>query len=288
MDILKILKEACNQVYDRTRNMVGTEQGNEKLGRGAGGDISRRIDVIAEAAVMEIIKKHDFNPTIIAEESGRIEGQDNGFLVIDAIDGTTNTSRSIPFYCCSLAYATNFKLSSVIDGAIIDLSRGDLYYASDQHGAFMNNSQIHVNKSLEFGDSNNLDDILVGLNISGASPQIMMNLIKVISNANHIRHFGANALELCYFARGLIDAYIDIRGKIRATDLAAAYLVVKEAGGKLYSIDGSKLDSELGNKARMSFVAVRNDEIFARLATDMQLKKAKAAPGPGFEPGSKE
>ncbi|MFZ0510881.1 MAG: inositol monophosphatase family protein, partial [Candidatus Nitrosopolaris sp.] len=266
MDILNILKEACNQVYDQTRGMVGTEQGNEKLGRGAGGDISRRIDVVAEGAVMEIVKKHGFNPTIIAEESGRIEGEDDGFLVIDAIDGTTNTSRAIPFYCCSLAYATDFKLSSVIDGAIIDLSRGDLYYASDQRGAFMNNTQMHVSTSFELGDSNNLDDILVGLNISGASPQIIMSLLKVISNANHVRHFGANALELCYFARGLLDAYIDIRGKIRATDLAAAYLVVKEAGGKLYSIDGSKLDSELGNNARISFLAVRNDDIFASLA----------------------
>ena len=66
--------------------MVGTEQGNERLGRGAGGDISRRIDVVAEAVVMEIVKKHDFNPTIIAEESGRIEVKDDGFFVIDAIN----------------------------------------------------------------------------------------------------------------------------------------------------------------------------------------------------------
>ena len=54
MAILDILKEACNQVYDQTRGLVGTRQGNEKLGRGAGGDISRRIDVVAEAAVVEI------------------------------------------------------------------------------------------------------------------------------------------------------------------------------------------------------------------------------------------
>jgi myo-inositol-1(or 4)-monophosphatase len=272
MDILNILKEACGQVYDQTRSMIGTEQGKEKLGRGAGGDISRRIDIVAEAGVMEIIKKHDFNPTVIAEESGRIEGKDQGFLVIDAIDGTANTSRAIPFCCCSLAYALDFKLSSVIHGVVMDLSRGDLYYASNQKGAFMNNTRIHVSKSLELDDTNNQDDILVGLNISGASPQIIMNLFKVISKANHVRHFGANALELCYFARGLLDAYIDIRGKIRATDLAAAYIVVKEAGGKLYSMDGSKLDSELGNNTKISFVAATNDDIFARLAADMQIR----------------
>jgi myo-inositol-1(or 4)-monophosphatase len=271
MDILNIIKEACNQVYDETRTLIGTEQGNEKLGRGAGGDISRRIDIVAEACVMEIIKKHDFNPTVIAEESGRIEGKDRGFLVIDAIDGTTNASRAIPFCCCSLAYALDFKLSSVIHGAVMDLSRGDIYYASNQHGAFMNNTRIHVSKCLEPDNSNNLDDILVGVNISGASPQIIMNLSTVIAKENHVRHFGANALELCYFARGLLDAYIDIRGKIRATDLAAAYLIVKEAGGKLYSMDGSKLDSELGNNTKISFVAATNDDIFARLAPNMQI-----------------
>jgi myo-inositol-1(or 4)-monophosphatase len=266
MDILDLLKEACNQVYYQTRGLVGTKQGNEKLGRGAGGDISRRIDVVAEAAVMEIVKKHNFNPTIVAEESGTINGEDDGFLIMDAIDGTTNASRAIPFYCCSLAYAKDVKLASVIDSAIIDLSRGDLYHASDQRGAFINNTQIQV-----AADSENLDDILVGLNLSGASPGVMMSLLKVISNVNHIRQFGANALELCYLARGFLDAYIDIRGKIRATDLAAAYLIVKEAGGKLYSTDGLKLDSEIDNKARISFLAVSSDEIFARLADYMQI-----------------
>jgi myo-inositol-1(or 4)-monophosphatase len=272
MDIVNILKEACKEVHEQTKPIIGTEQGNEKLGRGAGGDISRKIDIVAEAGVMETIRKHDFNPTVIAEESGRIAGKDQGFLVIDAIDGTTNTSRAIPFYCCSLAYALDFKLSSVIHGAVMDLSRGDLYYASNQQGAFMNNTQIHVNKSPDLYDSNNLDEILVGVNISGASPEILMNLFKVISKANHVRHFGANALELCYFARGLLDVYIDIRGKIRATDLAAAYLIVKEAGGKFYSMDGSKLDSDLGNNTKISFVAATNDDIFARIAEDMRIR----------------
>jgi myo-inositol-1(or 4)-monophosphatase len=61
MDILNILKEACNHVYDQTRTLIGTERGNEKLGRGAGGDISRRIDIVAETCVMDVIKKYRRN-----------------------------------------------------------------------------------------------------------------------------------------------------------------------------------------------------------------------------------
>jgi myo-inositol-1(or 4)-monophosphatase len=84
----------------------------------------------------------------------------------------------------------------------------------------------------------------------------------MLSCSNHIRHFGANALELCYFARGFMDAYIDIRGKIRSTDMAAGYLIAKEAGGKLYSIDGKELDSDLDVKTRLSFYAVADEKFY--------------------------
>ena len=40
---------------------------------------------------------------------------------------------------------------------------------------------------------------------------------------------------------------------------------------KLYSTDGLKLDSGINNKARISFLAVSSDEIFARLADYMKI-----------------
>jgi len=109
------------------------------------------------------------------------------------------------------------------------------------------------------------------LNISGASESIMNHISKIISKANHTRHFGANALELCYFARGFMDAYIDIRGKIRSTDIAAAYLIVKESGGRLYSITGSELDAELGTSTRLSFLAVLDENMFKNLSEDLHM-----------------
>jgi myo-inositol-1(or 4)-monophosphatase len=70
-----------------------------------------------------------------------------------------------------------------------------------------------------------------------------------------------------------MDAYIDLRDKIRSTDMAAAYLIVKESGGKLYSISGSELDSELGVNTTMSFLAVLDDNIFKRLANDLHINR---------------
>ncbi|HYX55491.1 MAG TPA: inositol monophosphatase family protein [Nitrososphaeraceae archaeon] len=272
--IIDILKEACYEVYQNTRNVIGTVEGNEKFGRGAGGDISRKIDLDAEKSVRDTLNRHNFNPTIIGEECGVIQGKD-GFLIMDAMDGTMNASRGIPFCCCSLAYSIDFRLSSVVDAAVIDLSVGDLYYASKEKGAYWNGDRIYAGRSKTRNNNSiseqHIQDIIIGMNISGISEDTFNRLSSVISKSLHIRHFGANALELCYFARGLMDAYIDFRGKIRVTDMAAAYLIVKEAGAKIYSDNGSELESELGVNKTMSFMAVIGDEMYKMLSEDLKI-----------------
>jgi myo-inositol-1(or 4)-monophosphatase len=275
MLIIDILKESCNEVYQNTKHLIGTIEGNKKFGRGAGGDISRKIDLDAEKAVIDTIQRYHFKPTIIGEECGRIQGKDGGFLIMDAIDGTMNASRGLPFYCCSLAYSIDYRLSSVVDAAVIDLTTGDIYYASKEKGAYWNKDRIYARRSRSSSNRSEQDfqqDMLIGMNISGISADTINRLSRLISKAIHIRHFGANALELCYFARGLMDAYIDFRGKIRPTDMAAAYLILKEAGGKIYSDNGFELESELGVNKTLSFMAViDDDEMYKMLAYDLKI-----------------
>ena len=69
----------------------------------------------------------------------------------------------------------------------------------------------------------------MGLNISGADAGLLARLQPLFESYNH--HFGANALEMALFSRGLMDAMVDLRGKIRIQDIAAGYILVKEAGG---------------------------------------------------------
>jgi myo-inositol-1(or 4)-monophosphatase len=270
--ISDILMQACSAVYEKTKNIIGTVEGSKKFDRGAGGDVSTKIDLVAEQAVIETIRNSDLNPTIIGEECGKIPGE-RGLIIMDAIDGTTNANRGIPFYCCSLAYSTGSDLSSVVDAAIIDLARGDIYHASRNKGAYINSNKLKVTKNNTSGDHTDSvnDDILIGMNLSGAPRDIINRLAGIISGVTHTRLLGANALELCYLARGFTDAFVDFRGKIRTTDMAAAYLVVKESGGKLYSMNGSELDSKLETNTGLSFLAVRNSEIFYRLAHDLHI-----------------
>ena len=259
--MIETLKTACLEVRKTVKGLVGTPEGNTKMGQGAGGDISRKIDIVAEEKVIETIRKSGTNPTIIGEECGTIQGNDNGYIIMDAIDGTTNVTRSIPFNCCSLAYATDSKLSSVVDAAIIDITTGDLYYASKGKGAFLNANRITVRKS----DKIKQDEIIAGINISGVSQELLHSLSPIITKLNHIRIFGANALELCFLARGFLDMFMDFRDKIRPTDMAAAFLIAKEAGGHVLDKTGNTLDSEIAFGNRFSFIALSNLKIYDML-----------------------
>jgi myo-inositol-1(or 4)-monophosphatase len=267
--MIETLKTACLQVRNTVKHLVGTPEGNTKMGQGAGGDISRKIDLVAEEKVLETIRKSGANPTVIGEECGTIAGNDKGYIIMDAIDGTTNVTRSIPFNCCSLAYATNSKLSSVVDAAIIDITTGDLYYASKGKGAFLNGNKMTVRKS----DKIKQEEIIAGINISGVSQELLHSIGPFISKLNHIRVFGANALELCFLARGYLDLFMDFRAKIRPTDMAAAFLIVKEAGGLVLDKSGNTLDSDISSGNRFSFIALSDYEIYNILAQDFNLFK---------------
>lgn len=256
MEVNEILREASKRVFENVKNLAGTSEAAGDYGRGAGGDISRNIDIIAEKTVLDYLKEISFECVVLGEECGRVELSSNskGFVIMDAIDGSANAVRGVPFFCCSLAFATEDKISSITDGVVTDLSTGDMYYASKGNGSFLNGEKIHVQEN---------DPIyrIVGINLSGATSKQVEKLQPILKSHNHTRHFGANALEMALFARGLMDIFIDIRGKIRVQDMAAGYLLIKEAGGLMLNEKLEPLDGDLSYQTRLSFIAAANKKI---------------------------
>jgi myo-inositol-1(or 4)-monophosphatase len=59
-----------------------------------------------------------------------------------------------------------------------------------------------------------------------------------------MRRLGTAALDLCYVAAGRLDGYYE-RG-VKAWDIAAGVLVLREAGGKTTDYSGHELDLEIG------------------------------------------
>ena len=257
MDTIEIIRTVSKLVYENVKDLAGTKEAIAgDFGRGAGGDISRNIDIIAEKTVVDYLRKINFECVVLGEECGRVELSTNpkGFVIMDAIDGTTNAVRGLPIFCCSLAFATDEKLSSITDAAITNLSNGDVYWTSKGKGAFLNDKSISVHKEKPVYK-------VVGINTSASPPELIQRFIPIFEKHHHVRHLGANALEMAFLAQGSIDIFIDFRKKIRIQDMAAGYLLIKEAGGLLLDENLQPFDSDISYETRLSFVAAASKEI---------------------------
>jgi myo-inositol-1(or 4)-monophosphatase len=229
------------------------------LGVGAGGDRTKLVDLTAEKAIVEVFLRNGVSFTLISEESGIQEyGQTpkDYFVTVDPIDGTTNFMHGLPFFCCSIAVSDKPQLSAVFAAMVDDLVHGVTYLAEKGKGAYQNETKMAPSQATE------LKDAVVGLDLNTAKVrQIIPQLVDFIEATKHIRHFGANALELCFVAEGLTDAFVDIRGKLRTTDVAASFLILKEAGGIITDPQGQPIDVPLDPKQTIKFVASGNQTL---------------------------
>jgi len=219
----------------------------------------KQIDLAAENAITSTLEKHGVSFTLISEESGIREHGKNPhetYVTTDPIDGTTNLTRGIPFYATSIAVSTKPDLNTVHTALVTDLFHNRTYTAEKGKGARRDN------KKMTPSQNTSLEEAVIGMDINTFKIQkLIPRLMSIIERTKHIRHLGANALELCYVADGTTDAFIDIRGKLRTTDMAAGLLIIQEAGGTITTPEGKPLNVKLDPKQKVEFVAAANPTI---------------------------
>ncbi|MGV9173357.1 MAG: inositol monophosphatase family protein [Promethearchaeia archaeon] len=254
---IEFLKDLAIKVHDEVQDLIGTKKAATKLEQGAGGDISMIIDTYAEDLIKRILEENDINVLLISEEVGEVyigdehkAKEDQAKIIVDPIDGSNNAVRGIPFCCVSIAYAEGNSLDDILKAVIIDLNMKDVYWSEKGKGSFLNDQQITVSeKGIE-------DSIIFEVDFeSHEIEQNLMNYKSIIKEIYRPRIMGSCALSLCLIARGSLDGLIDFRESSRLMDIAAAYLIIKEAGGNLYSRKGVDLDIKLSIDAHIPLVA---------------------------------
>jgi len=228
------------------------------FGIGAGGDVMKRIDLIAEKTLIETIENAGFSCTLVSEETGiRKIGENPAsfYVTVDPIDGTTNATRGIPFMATSIAVSKKPYLSQIEAALVTDLYHNVVYTAKRGKGAYRNGAKAKPS------ELQSLNEAVIGIDFTHKAWEIADRLRPVLEQTKHLRHLGANALEICYVADGTTDSFIDLRGKLRVTDVAAAYMILKEAGGTITTLEGEELDAELAPTERVSFIAAGNKKL---------------------------
>ncbi len=272
IDWKSVLNECKDRVFEDIAPLLKTvDQQQPDMDIGAGGDPITRIDCAAENAVVQTLTEHDVPFTLISEESGFKEYGDSPqetYVTTDPIDGTTNLTRGLPFYATSIAVSEKPFLSSVHSALVADLFHQTFYTAQKKRGAQRNGRRIEPSKGCP------IEEAVIGIDLNGYRvPEIAPRLTSLIQKTKHIRHFGANALEICYVADGSTDAFIDIRGKLRTTDMAAAWLIINEAGGRITTENDEPLEARLDPKQRVKFVASANEKMHRIILESLKAKK---------------
>src|SRR3989304_6111816 len=218
--------DLCNEVADAIKKdvsgLIGKPEAGEILRIGADGTPTEKIDEVAENAALGVLEADGRSMLLVSEELGEKKlGKKPEFsFVLDPIDGTFNAVNNIPFFCVPVAIG-NRDLSDIRYGFVKNLINGDIYTAEKGKGAFLNGDQIHASSFSKLPE------------ISVISYNHCAHAVLNSHTVRRVRVFGCAALELCYVASGVFDAFIDMRGMLRVTDIAAGKLIVEEARGRI-------------------------------------------------------
>ncbi|RXJ86802.1 inositol monophosphatase family protein [Arcobacter sp. CECT 8985] len=229
-------KKLIKIIKDASKILVEGYHDNKQIKFKAKKDLVTNYDVAVENYLKEQFLKHFKNFNVIAEESDNKNLEFNNSIIVDPIDGTTNFVNKVPHTAISVGVYKNKKpYIGIVYNPILD----ELYYAKVKKGAFLNGKKISISKENNFQKSL----ISTGFPYSNGSCEDDLNMVlkqmkNVLPNCQDIRRLGSAALDLCYVARGTYEGYYEMN--LKAWDVSAGIIILKEAGGKVSNEKGKK------------------------------------------------
>lgn len=186
-------------------------------------ELKRLLDETAQEALCDTFLRRAVSACLVSEEGDEIFGQGEFTITADPVDGTTNLARGLSPSVVSLSVAERPRQEAVICSMILDLTSGCTFSAERGRGATRNGTPIQVSGVTGYRHG------LISLDVS--KMEDLSPVAALITGARHIRSQGCAALSLCHVAEGVLDAHVDVRGSLRATDVSAGLFILKQAGG---------------------------------------------------------
>ncbi|WP_448594286.1 inositol monophosphatase family protein [Thermoflexus hugenholtzii] len=193
-------------------------------------------DLAAQEAVVAVIRRHDPAHRVLGEEGTSQEeareAMAQGIVwVVDPLDGTTNFARRLPYFAVSVGLLVE---GEPVVGVIYAPLQDMLFTAARGRGAFLNGRPIRVS------ETERLEQALIGLDWGHRNEtreQVLAWLSRLAVRCQTVRAIGSAALGMAYVAAGWLDLYFHLA--LQPWDVAAAAVLVREAGGQMNRPDGS-------------------------------------------------
>lgn len=187
-------------------------------------DLVSNADRDVETFVRDRLQAEFPEDGIVGEEHENIPSRSGWTWVIDPIDGTANFVRGIPQWCVIIACVRDDKTRI---GVIFEPVTGELFWAADGQGSFLNDRRLSV------AETKGLFDGSVGVGMNGRTETLAASrVIGELSQRGGIFFRNASGgLMLAYVAAGRLIGYTEAH--MNAWDCLAGQLLIAEAGGRV-------------------------------------------------------
>jgi myo-inositol-1(or 4)-monophosphatase len=277
-DWLGLCRRASHAAREAVGGLASTAARSVSYGEGEGGDTTLAVDRAAEDAVFAALASFGVPLVVVSEERGEVSlngGNEGGGavrVVVDPVDGSMNAKRGLPFACVSIAVAGGARMRDVEVGYVAELDPPRDWWAVRGEGAFLEGVRYETADISPQRDEpprgRRLAPLRPGplelLGLETARPALVASAAEAIAGleARRLRVLGSVAAAMCLVAAGRLDAMITLR-EVRSVDVAAAQLIVEEAGGAVALPGGDALDLALRTRA----AAARDASMLERLRT---------------------
>lgn len=202
---------------------------------------------MADAAVLEVLAPSGV--AVVSEESGRTGPPDAPItVVLDPVDGSTNCSRSIPYWAISLCA---LDADGPLVGLVANQATGERFTAIRGRGAFLDGHAIAASTAGRIADSM--------LAVGGLPTRHL--------GWKQFRALGSCALALCDVAAGRFDGYFGV-GEA-PWDYLGGLLICREAGAVVVDARDRELVTA-DPDARRDLIAAGTSELLAELRAELR------------------
>ncbi len=245
---LETLVRLSYAVHNAVRQVLSSPHKGREVAMGASGSPTAQLDRVAEAQVLSFLEQERIPWNVLSEELGFIDRGGHDLLVVDPVDGSHNALRGLPFATVSLALG-KAQLSDIRVGVVHDIDTGITFWATQGGGAWQDGRRL---SSRPWVPHEELFFVNLGANASGRAHSLAQK-------SRRVRSLGCASFEISMVAQGGADGYFSDSSpaslNLRVTDIAAAVLVLKEAGGGVADSHGRPLDMLLNLENRTSLLA---------------------------------
>jgi myo-inositol-1(or 4)-monophosphatase len=222
-------------------------------------DFVSEVDLMAQEAALEVIRRHQPDHAVLAEEGDpdTTHAPDDAtpVWIVDPLDGTANFLHGHPIYAASVAVAISGILMA---GAVTASALGHRWWARRGGGAFRDGEPIRTS------GIRSLEGSLVGTGFPFKEPDLHelygRQLARVLRAGAQVRRGGAAAVDLCFVADGRFEGFWE--AALQPWDFAAGALIAEEAGGVCSRVEGGRLELSAG-----SVMAANSPEMMDLLAS---------------------